>query len=128
MIVCKFGGSSLAKIEGINRIKEIVENNSKRKIIVVSAIGKRFNEDEKITDMLIKLTKTQDQTKKRNLVIKIKKRFFEIAYKLNLKKPEKIFNFDEFEEKIYYNKNLEFIISRGEYYTAKMLSIYFNLS
>ena len=55
MKVCKFGGTSVASAEQIKKVVEIVKSDPARKIIVVSAPGKRFHEDEKVTDLLINL-------------------------------------------------------------------------
>ncbi len=55
MKVCKFGGTSVASAEQIKRVVAIIKSDPTRKIIVVSAPGKRFPEDEKVTDLLIKL-------------------------------------------------------------------------
>ena len=53
MIVAKFGGSSLADAEHVQKVLKIVASNPDRKVIVVSAPGKRNKSDEKVTDMLI---------------------------------------------------------------------------
>ena len=55
MKVCKFGGTSVASAEQIKKVATIVTSDPTRKIIVVSAPGKRFSEDEKVTDLLIHL-------------------------------------------------------------------------
>ena len=55
MKVCKFGGTSVASAEQIKKVADIVKSDPTRKIIVVSAPGKRFAEDEKVTDLLIRL-------------------------------------------------------------------------
>ena len=52
MKIVKFGGSSLADANQFRKVKRIVESDEKRKIIVVSAVGKRFKDDNKITDLL----------------------------------------------------------------------------
>ncbi|PAE23494.1 aspartate kinase [Cytobacillus firmus] len=53
MKVVKFGGSSLASGKQIEKVFNIVNADPERKIIVVSAPGKRFSEDDKVTDLLI---------------------------------------------------------------------------
>lgn len=53
MKVVKFGGSSLASGIQLNKVFQLVEEDSDRKIVVVSAPGKRFKEDTKVTDLLI---------------------------------------------------------------------------
>lgn len=55
MIVCKFGGSSVANAQQIKKILNIINQNEQRKIVIVSAPGKRYAEDVKVTDLLIQL-------------------------------------------------------------------------
>ena len=50
--VCKFGGSSLADASQFKKVKDIINSDSLRQVIVVSAPGKRNKEDNKITDLL----------------------------------------------------------------------------
>ena len=58
MKVCKFGGSSLANAAQLNKVIDIVLADPARRIVVVSAPGKRFSGDTKVTDLLIALAKT----------------------------------------------------------------------
>ena len=53
MKVVKFGGSSLAAGNSVDKALNIVKNDSERKVIVVSAPGKRNSDDTKVTDLLI---------------------------------------------------------------------------
>ncbi len=55
MIVCKFGGTSVASAEQIKKVANIVKSNPERKIVAVSAPGKRSSDDIKVTDLLIDL-------------------------------------------------------------------------
>lgn len=55
MKVAKFGGSSLADAGKIRRVVDIVKADPDRRIVVVSAPGKRSSDDVKVTDMLIAL-------------------------------------------------------------------------
>ncbi len=55
MKVSKFGGSSVASGEQIRKVFDIVQSDPERKVIVVSAPGKRFADDVKTTDLLIGL-------------------------------------------------------------------------
>src|SRR5690554_1516648 len=50
--VAKFGGSSVADAIQLAKLKEIVEHDPDRRYIIVSAPGKRFSEDNKVTDLL----------------------------------------------------------------------------
>ncbi len=53
MKVCKFGGTSLASAGQVEKVYNIIAADPDRKIVVVSAPGKRFKDDTKVTDMLI---------------------------------------------------------------------------
>ena len=53
MKVAKFGDSSLANANQIKKVLDIILSDSERRIIVVSAPGKRLKEDTKVTDLLI---------------------------------------------------------------------------
>ena len=53
MKVAKFGGTSLASANQIKKVCSIVTSDPERRIVIVSAPGKRFKDDVKVTDMLI---------------------------------------------------------------------------
>lgn len=85
MKVIKFGGSSLASGIQLEKVFKIVVSDSERKVVVVSAPGKRFPSDQKVTDLLIECAENcllnQDPTEKVNAVIE---RYSAIADELNL--------------------------------------------
>jgi aspartate kinase len=53
MKVCKFGGTSLADAAQVNKVCGIVLSDPERRVVVVSAPGKRSGKDTKVTDLLI---------------------------------------------------------------------------
>lgn len=53
MKVAKFGGTSLASAEQIRKVCAIIQADEARRLVVVSAPGKRFKDDVKVTDLLI---------------------------------------------------------------------------
>ena len=53
MKVCKFGGSSVADAAQMLKVMEIVRSDPRRRVVVVSAPGKRRKGDDKVTDLLI---------------------------------------------------------------------------
>ncbi|KLV26794.1 aspartate kinase [Niallia circulans] len=53
MKVVKFGGSSLATGKQLEKVLQIVKADKERRIVVVSAPGKRYDSDTKVTDLLI---------------------------------------------------------------------------
>jgi len=52
-IVSKFGGTSLADANQIRKVAAIVNSDERRRFVVVSAPGKRFSDDIKVTDLLL---------------------------------------------------------------------------
>ena len=50
--VLKFGGTSMASAAQYAKVRAIVESDPARRVLVVSAAGKRNREDHKITDLL----------------------------------------------------------------------------
>ena len=85
MKVCKFGGSSLANAAQITKVIDIVLADPARRIVVVSAPGKRYSGDTKVTDLLIELAETaikgENTDRQYGAVIE---RYAEIASELNL--------------------------------------------
>ncbi|MTD30522.1 aspartate kinase [Planomicrobium sp. YIM 101495] len=86
MKVSKFGGTSVSNAQQIRKVAKIIQSDARRKIIVVSAPGKRFKEDFKVTDLLIDLASRSLQSESVEetfgLVIG---RFSEIAAELGLR-------------------------------------------
>ena len=52
MKVVKFGGSSMADAGQYRKVRDILMADPERKVVVVSAAGKRFSADHKLTDLL----------------------------------------------------------------------------
>ncbi len=85
MKVCKFGGTSMANAEQIKKVCSIVTSDPDRRIVVVSAPGKRFDSDTKITDMLIDCANRYLKNEDYETVLKaIVERYAEIARDLKL--------------------------------------------
>ena len=124
--ITKFGGSSVADAGQFKKVKGIIDSDDARRFVVVSAAGKRSKDDNKITDLLYLVnahrTYHVDCTP---LLADIKQRFVDIAEELGLKYPmaEK---FDEFAANIG-SYSTEYIVSRGEYFTARLMSEYLGL-
>ena len=84
--VVKFGGSSLADATQFKKVANIIKADSDRRYIIPSAPGKRFDDDTKVTDMLIKLYKLAAKGKNLdNQIKKIKKRYDDIIEGLEIK-------------------------------------------
>lgn len=140
--VSKFGGSSLKDAGQFAKVKKIIFSKEDRDVIVVSAPGRRFKEDTKITDELISLSDKNKKIDDLEKIIKsleeelsvkkiyrdtqlekVKRRFLSIAEELKLEDfwdDELKFVFDEIKN----SRDKDFIVSRGEYLNAKLLSRY----
>ncbi|SHG67105.1 aspartate kinase [Virgibacillus chiguensis] len=85
MKVAKFGGSSVASAEQIEKVANIIKTDLQKKFIVVSAPGKRHKSDQKMTDMFIQLWKaSQQKASLEPFIDPIIKRFTEIVEQLSL--------------------------------------------
>ena len=83
--VAKFGGSSVAGAEQFKKVKAIAEADEARKIIVVSAAGKRSSDDHKLTDLLYLChAHITYGVSCADIVESIRQRFVEIRNDLNL--------------------------------------------
>ena len=87
MKVAKFGGSSLSDAGQITKVANIVKNNPDFKAVVVSAPGKRCDDDIKVTDLLIALfTDHQADIDTTNAIDTIIARYDSIITELSLSK------------------------------------------
>ena len=124
--ITKFGGSSVANAAQFKKVKGIVEADPSRQYVVVSAAGKRFSGDNKVTDLLYlvnaHITYHVDCSP---ILNELKARFVEIAETLEIDYPigEK---FDEFAAGIK-SHTPEFIVSRGEWFTAQLMAAYLGM-
>lgn len=85
MKVVKFGGSSMADAGQYRKIRDILLADPERKVVVVSAAGKRNKQDHKITDLLyLCYAHTQYGVDCSGVFEMITSRYREIARDLNL--------------------------------------------
>jgi len=85
--VAKFGGTSLASAEMIRKVCDIVLADPARRMVVVSAPGKRDKKDTKVTDMLIACAEAALKTGHADAeVAAIVKRFDDIVVELGMPK------------------------------------------
>ena len=122
--MAKFGGSSVADALQIGKIKNIIENDPDIHYVVVSAPGKRFSDDSKVTDLLY-LCKAhiEHNLPYQQIFQVICDRFMAVEVNLGVNVGLK----EEFEE---IRKNLEagasadYIASRGEHLNAMLIAAY----
>lgn len=113
----------MASSSQFKKVKEIVESDPDRRYVVVSAPGKRFSKDSKITDLLYLLdAHRQYNVDAGNVFRLIKERFTEIKDSLGLKQPIEA-ELDRFYANLgQYNQ--QEIVSRGEYFCARLMAEY----
>ena len=120
--VAKFGGTSMANKEAILKVKDIVQSDSERRFIVVSAPGKRFKGDEKITDLLLASYEEKNNSGDCHIYFgKVRDRFKEIVNDFGLKIDIDKY-LDEIEENINKSTSSDYAASRGEYLSALVMS------
>lgn len=118
--VCKFGGTSMADGKTITAVKNIVLSDKERRFTVVSAPGKRFSGDTKVTDMLYGCYE--------ELKVKgsCKQAFSDVAARFTGIVKELGLNFDiasvlnETQRRIDEERSEDFTASRGEYLSARI--------
>ena len=122
--VVKFGGSSVANAEQFKKVKKIIDEDKTRKFIVTSACGKESKEDNKVTDLLyiahahIKYKLSAD-----DIFDMIEKKYYGIKEALGLK-VDLDSEFSKIKEDLKTSNDVDYLVSRGEYLTALMLSEY----
>lgn len=123
--VVKFGGSSCADATQFAKVKSIVQSDPARRVVVVSAPGKRFKDDHKITDLLylcaahIKYGVECD-----DIFGMIRGRYNDIARgcKLNIDLNSE---FDALWKRMLAGDvSRDELASRGEYFSAKLMAAY----
>ena len=120
-IVAKFGGTSLANVENIKRVCAIIKSDPRRRLVVVSAPGKRAPDDIKITDLLFEIFNLKEAGANYDKPFnEFAQRFYDIEKSFGIKTDIKE-TFEEFYEELV-NHNVDFITSTGEYFMAKMMA------
>ena len=122
--VAKFGGTSLADAERIRHAADILRQDPSRRYVVVSAPGKRYPGDEKITDLLYALDAERKNGEDTDgLVRQIFSRFQEIAADLGIG-LDLAAEQEAFEKELAGDCTTDWIVSRGEYLCAKIVACY----
>ena len=122
--VLKFGGSSLADSSQFSKVKAIVESDSSREVVIVSAPGKRDSDDNKITDLLYLMhAHIRYGVSHEGVLSMIKKRYSEIRKGCGLTTDIGAI-IDESFAGINKKTSVDFIASRGEYFSAILMAEY----
>ena len=125
MKVVKFGGSSMADAGQYRKIRDILQADPERKVVVVSAAGKRSKDDHKITDLLYLChAHTQYGVDCSGIFEMISSRYLQIRDDLGIELDLET-EFADFKRRIDKKElNADEIASRGEYFSAKLMAAY----
>ena len=125
MIVTKFGGSSMADAGQYRKIRDIILSNPDRKVVVVSAAGKRFKNDHKLTDLLYLChAHTQYGVDCTPIFDMICSRYIEIRDALNISLDLET-EFDALKKRLDAKAvSQDELVSRGEYFSAKLMAAF----
>lgn len=122
--VAKFGGSSVAGPKQFEKVKNIVDSDPSRRVVIVSAAGKRDKDDHKITDLLYLChAHLQYGVSCDDIVNTIENRFIEIKETLGLKYDVKK-DFEALKSRLTKDMSVDELVSRGEYFTARLMAEY----
>ncbi|ANB56896.1 aspartate kinase domain protein [Anoxybacillus sp. B7M1] len=131
MKVAKFGGSSVASAEQFRKVAGIIQSDQQRRIIVVSAPGKRYKADTKVTDLLIRLAEAVMRGNEYDSLIEaVVERYADIARGLELQASEVIEQMKaDLQQKIvaYHDDHLRLLDAlkaSGEDHNAQLMAFY----
>ncbi len=125
MIICKFGGSSVADADHVRKVKSILESDERRSIVVVSAPGRRFSEDEKVTDLLYECAALVSEGKSCTTVFrKVEERYRTLLKDLGMDETLLDGELSTVFSDINSAKGADYAASRGEYLSAQLVSAY----
>ena len=123
--VAKFGGSSMADAGQYRKVRDIITADKGRRVVIVSAAGKRRKDDHKITDLLYLChAHTQYGVDCGQIFDIISGRYLEIRDELGLDLPLEQ-EFAELKKRLD-KKNIsqDELVSRGEYFSAKLMAAF----
>ena len=125
MKVVKFGGSSMADAGQYQKIRDILLADPERKVVVVSAAGKRFKDDHKITDLLYLChAHTQYGVDCSGVFEMISSRYIQIRDDLGIDLDLET-EFAALKQRLDNKElNADEVASRGEYFSAKLMAAY----
>ena len=123
-IVAKFGGSSLSDAGQFRKVHDILLMDARRVYVVPSAPGRRFDKDDKVTDLLYTLYRLhRDGGDWQGVFARVADRYRQIAESLSPTcdlEPE----LDRIRADVENGASEDYCASRGEYLNGLLLSAY----
>ena len=123
--VTKFGGSSMADAGQFRKVRDIVLADPQRRVVIVSAAGKRFSGDHKLTDLLYLChAHTQYGVPCDPIFDLITSRYIEVRDELQLELDLES-EFAELKKRLDAKAvSQDELVSRGEYFSAKLMAAF----
>lgn len=123
-ITAKFGGSSVADAQQIKKMQTILAADPRRRVVVVSAPGKRHPAEAKLTDLLYLCHEMTAMTTDITIPFsKIRDRFTDIADDLGIGE-QILHDIDKFGNELVAGCSNDYVASRGEYFSARIIAEY----
>ena len=120
--VVKFGGSSLADAQHFRMVQNIINEDPTRRYVVPSAPGKRFKEDEKVTDLLYACyDAATDPVKLNEVFSRVCERYNQIIEGLGLS-IDLTSEYEMILGAISHHAGRDYAASRGEYLNGRILA------
>lgn len=121
MFVCKFGGTALSDAQNVKKVIKIIKSDKARRFVVVSAMGKAFVKDRKVTDVLCDCFFELNETGSMKSWDFVANKYLSLAEKLDAPVDMRAL-LKNVREQILASPYRDFVVSRGEYLSAKLLS------
>ena len=121
-VVAKFGGTSLADAVQFRKVRDIIRSDPARRIIVASAPGKRFPDDIKITDLLLRCFESAKRGRDYEaLLADIQARFAGIIKELGIDISLES-EIGKLRDHLKESPEMDYVLSRGEYLNSLILA------
>lgn len=133
-IISKFGGSSVASAAQIEKVRTIVKQDPRRRVVVVSAPGRSHPGEHKVTDHLINIANggTHFRHDREGISVAesraaVIKKFKKIVQELELGAEDILQALEkDLHSDLAGDKLVAFMASRGEHYNARIIAAFFN--
>ena len=133
LVVCKFGGSSVASAAQIRKVRRIVAEDPRRRIVVVSAPGKNPGDREKLTDHLFNIATNGEHFRDARKTItaeesreSVLRRFSRIVEELGIEGGALMARLQkDLDKPLEGDRRIAFYASRGEHYNAAIIAEHF---
>jgi aspartate kinase len=135
-IVCKFGGTSVADANQIEKIRRIVAEDDRRRVVVVSAPGKGRKDTHKATDHLLNIATAGAELGEERPAVTVDasreavlEKFATIVEQLGIDGDALLAGLrEDLDTTLTGDARIAFLASRGEHYNARIVARHFERS